>query len=59
MTVETEEKRIFTLHADVVDTLLALEEGDINEERAIEQLTLACSHFLNHKQGDKTNDNDS
>ena len=36
MTVETEEKRIFTLHMDVVDTLLALEEGDINEEKAIE-----------------------
>ncbi len=59
MTVETKEKPIFTLHTDVVNTLLALEEGDINEERAIEQLTLACSHFLNENQGDKINDNDS
>ena len=41
MTVETREKRIFTLHADVVNTLLALEEGDINEERAIEQLNVS------------------
>ena len=59
MTVKIKEKRIFTLHTDVVNTLLALEEGDINEERAVEQLTLACLHFLNENQGDKINDNDS
>lgn len=34
------------LHYDVVHTMMALEEGDIEHEKAIEQLTLACRAFL-------------
>ena len=38
------------LHYDVVHTMIALEEGDIEHEKAIEQLTLACIHFLGVKE---------
>ena len=38
------------LHYDVVETMIALEEGDIEHEKAIEQLTLACIHFLGVKE---------
>ena len=34
------------LHYDVVQTMIALEEGDIEHDKAIEQLTLACKAFL-------------
>ena len=34
------------LHYDVVHTMMALEEGEIEHEKAIEQLTLACKAFL-------------
>ena len=37
------------LHYDVVHTMMALEEGEIEHEKAIEQLTLACEHFLGVK----------
>ena len=33
------------LHYDVVQTMKALEEGEIEHEKAIEQLPLACIHF--------------
>jgi hypothetical protein len=38
------------LHYDVVQTMIALEEGEIEHDKAIEQLTLACEHFLGVKE---------